>query len=85
MQVIYSMDISGIKLPKNTKESRYYYKNREAIAEKQKKKRMEDPVYQEKKRLREEIRKKKEEMLASIKGRIVTEKNYHSSGQNDQV
>lgn len=49
------------KLPKNTKANRYYYKNREAILEKKRQKRLEDPEYQAKVLEREEKKKAKEE------------------------
>jgi hypothetical protein len=46
------------KLPKNCKENRYYYRNREDILERKKQKRLEDPGYKVK---YEERQKKKAE------------------------
>jgi hypothetical protein len=63
------MDASGIKLPKNSKENRYYYRHREEILEKRRQKKLEDPEYQakqkekeEKKRLKEEEKKKENKL-----------------------
>ena len=50
--------IEEIKLPKLTKEIRYYYKHREEILAKQRAKRMEDPDYAAR---QEQRRKQKEE------------------------
>ena len=41
-------DGDSIKLPKNCKENRYYYRNKEKILERRHQKRMEDPAYREK-------------------------------------
>jgi hypothetical protein len=49
------------KLPKNCKETRYYYRNREDILEKRRQKRLEDPEYQAKQKEKEEAKKKREE------------------------
>jgi hypothetical protein len=51
------------KLPKNCKENRYYYRNREQILEKKRLKRLEDPEYQAKQLAKEEAKKKKEETM----------------------
>jgi hypothetical protein len=51
----------GIKLPKNSKENRYYYRHREELLEKRRIKRLEDPEYQAKLKEREERKKQKEE------------------------
>ena len=37
-----------MKLPKNCKENRYYYKHREEILERKRQKKLEDPEYQAK-------------------------------------
>lgn len=50
-----------VKLPKNSKVTRYYYKHREEILERKKLKRLEDPEYQAKQKAKEEAKKKKEE------------------------
>ena len=50
-----------VKLPKNCKENRYYYRHREAILEKKRQKRLEDPEYQAKQKAKEEAKKVKEE------------------------
>jgi hypothetical protein len=50
-----------VKLPKNCKENRYYYKHREEILEKRKQKRMEDPEYLAKQKEKEDKKKQKEE------------------------
>ena len=59
---------SGIKLPKNCKENRYYYRHREEILERKRQKKLEDPEYvakceerQRKKAEREELEKKRAE------------------------
>ncbi len=49
------------KLPKNSKANRYYYKNREAILEKKRQKRLEDPEYIAKQKAREDAKRVKEE------------------------
>ncbi|NBP66731.1 MAG: hypothetical protein EBU66_19045 [Bacteroidetes bacterium] len=51
-----------IKLPKDSKENRYYYRHREEILEKRRKKREENPEYLEKMRIREEKRLKREQV-----------------------
>ena len=50
-----------IKLPKNCKENRYYYKHREEILEKRRLARLADPEYQAKQKAREEEKKRGEE------------------------
>jgi hypothetical protein len=45
-----------VKLPKNTKENRYYYRHREEVLERKRQKRMEDPEYQAKIKAREEAK-----------------------------
>ncbi len=61
-------DISGIKVPKNCKENRYYYRHREEILANRLNKKLEDPEYkakyeekQRKKKEKEELERKKEE------------------------
>ena len=54
-------DTSEYKLPKNSKENRFYYRNREEILEKRRQKRLEDPEYQAKQKAKEEAKKAKEE------------------------
>jgi hypothetical protein len=49
------------KLPKNSKENRYYYRHREELLEKRRLKRLQDPEYQAKLKEREEKKKQKEE------------------------
>lgn len=51
----------SVKLPKNTKGNRYYYKHREEILEKKRQQRLEDPEYQAKQKAKEEAKKAKEE------------------------
>ena len=51
-------EMEGVKLPKNCKENRYYYRHRDDILEKRLQKRLEDPEYQAK--YEERIRKKAE-------------------------
>ena len=53
---------SDMKLPKNSKENRYYYKHREEILAKRQQKKEESPEYREKMRLREEKRQEREQM-----------------------
>ncbi len=69
-------DETAPKLPKNSKENRYYYRNREAILERKKLKRLEDPEFQalqmekeEKKRIKEEERQQKMKEKSSEKAR----------------
>lgn len=50
-----------MKLPKNCKENRYYYRHREEILERKRQKRLEDPEYQAKQKAKEEAKKAKEE------------------------
>lgn len=50
-----------LKLPKNCKENRYYYRHREEILERQRKRRIENPEYQAKVKAREDARKKRQE------------------------
>jgi hypothetical protein len=64
----YVGEVSSVKLPKNCKENRYYYRHREEILEKKRQKRLEDPEYkakyeerQKKKAEREEVEKQREE------------------------
>lgn len=52
---------TSVKLPKNCKENRYYYRHREEILEKKRQKRLEDPEYKAKKEAREEAKRKREE------------------------
>jgi len=56
--VVQPMDQSEIKLPKDCKETRYYYKHREEILARRKEKKLEDPEYQAK---QEERQRKKAE------------------------
>ena len=51
----------GVKMPKNSKENRYYYRHREEIIARRRAKRLEDPEYQAKLREKEEKKKRKEE------------------------
>jgi hypothetical protein len=55
------MESEEQKLPKNCKETRYYYRHREDILERKKQKRLEDPEYQAKQLAKEEAKKAKEE------------------------
>ena len=50
----------AVKLPKNTKGIKYYYRHREDILEKRRLKKMEDPEYQAKQLAKEEAKKAKE-------------------------
>lgn len=52
---------ADIKLPKNTKGIKYYYRHREEILEKRRLKNLEDPEYQAKQLAKEEAKKAKEE------------------------
>jgi hypothetical protein len=53
---------AGVKLPKNSKENRYYYRHREELLEKRRLKLLEDPEYQAKLKEREEKKKQREEL-----------------------
>lgn len=53
--------VNEIKMPKNTKGIRYYYKHREEILEKRRQQLLQDPEYQAKIQAREEANKRKEE------------------------
>lgn len=53
--------MSDVKIPKNTKENRYYYKHREEINARRKEQRMESPEYKAKQEEKERKRKEKEE------------------------
>ncbi len=66
---------SGIILPKNSKENRYYYKHREEILEKMKEKRMQNPEYKAKMEEREKKKAEKELLRAQKeeKRRIMAE------------
>jgi hypothetical protein len=57
----------GVKIPKNCKENRYYYKHREEVLERKRKKRMEDPEYIAKMKEREEKKIEKEKMKEALK------------------
>ena len=65
---------STIKLPKNCKETRYYYRNREQILEKRRQKKLEDPDYQAKLQAKEEAKKAREEERVAKKKEIAREK-----------
>ena len=56
-----------VKLPKNTKGIKYYYRHREEILEKRMQKKMEDPEYQAKQVAKEEAKKAKEEEVKKAK------------------
>jgi DNA anti-recombination protein RmuC len=56
-----------IKLPKNPKSSRYYYRHREKILEQRQQKKLEDPEYLAKKQAREEAKKAREEAKEKAK------------------
>lgn len=59
------------KLPKNCKETRYYYRNRDRILEKRRQKRLEDPEYQAKQKQKEDAKKaKEEEKLIKLKEKL---------------
>lgn len=51
----------GIKLPKNPKAMRWYYRHRDEILEKKRQQRLEDPEYQAKQKEKEEKKKQREE------------------------
>jgi hypothetical protein len=55
------MESEEQKLPKNCKETKYYYTHREQILERKKQKRLEDPEYQAKQLAKEKAKKAKEE------------------------
>jgi hypothetical protein len=61
-EAIANPESSGVKIPKNCKENRYYYKHREEVLERKRKKRMEDPEYIAKMKEREEKKIEKEEL-----------------------
>lgn len=61
VQPIEETNTDSIKLPKNTKTIRYYYRNRDEILEKYRLKKLEDPEYQAKLKARENTKKAKEE------------------------
>ncbi len=50
------------KLPKNCKETKYYYRHREEILERKKQKRLEDPEYQAKYEERQKKKAEREEL-----------------------
>ncbi len=50
-----------VKIPKNTKENRYYYAHREEVLARKKEQRMADPEYKAKQEEKERKRKEKEE------------------------
>lgn len=52
---------TGPKLPKNSKETKYYYKHREEILEKKRQARLLNPEYQAKQKAKEEAKRIKEE------------------------
>ncbi len=54
-------DISGIKVPKNCKENRYYYRHREEILANRLNKKLEDPEYKAKYEEKQRKKKEKEE------------------------
>lgn len=68
-------DTSEHKLPKNSKENRYYYRHRDEILEKKRQKRLEDPEYQAKVKEREEAKKRKEEERVAKQKEIAKEKS----------
>lgn len=57
--VVQPMGQSEIKLPKDCKETRYYYKHREEILARRKEKKLEDPEYQMKQQAKKEAKEKK--------------------------
>jgi hypothetical protein len=63
------------KLPKNCKENRYYYRNREQILERKRQKRLEDPEYQAKQKAKEDAKKAKEEEKKQKMKEIAKEKS----------
>jgi hypothetical protein len=66
---------TSVKLPKNCKENRYYYRHREEILEKQRQKRLEDPEYQAKQKAREEAKRVKEEEKRQKNKELAKEKS----------
>jgi hypothetical protein len=74
-----------LKVPKNSKENRYYYKNREAILEKQRQKRLEDPEYQAKQKAREEAKKAKEEEKKQKMKEIAKEKSREKAKKKAEL
>ena len=80
---------SEIKVPKDCKENRYYYRHREEVLERKRKKRMEDPEYQAKAKAREEakiareIAKKAKEASKEAKRKIVESLFLKTPGEND--
>ncbi len=54
-------EMEGVKLPKNTKGIKYYYRHREEILEKKRQQRLEDPEYLAKQQAKEDAKKAKEE------------------------
>jgi len=65
----------SVKLPKNCKENRYYYRHREEILEKKRQKRLEDPEYQAKQKAKEEAKKAKEEAKKQQNKEVAKEKS----------
>ncbi len=53
--------MSDVKIPKNTKENRYYYAHREEVLARKKEQRMADPEYKARQEEKERKRKEKEE------------------------
>jgi hypothetical protein len=62
-------DNGSVKIPKNSKENRYYYKHREEILEKRLLKKLENPEYEQKQGL-----KAQKELLKAEKQRLKAEK-----------
>lgn len=60
-EAIPNSEEAGIKIPKNCKENRYYYRHREEVLERKKQKKLENPEYQAKVQAREEKKKAAEE------------------------
>jgi actin-related protein len=60
---------SDVKLPKNCKENRYYYKHREEILERRRQKKMADPEYQAKQKVKEEAKEAKQRIKEEEKKR----------------
>jgi DNA-directed RNA polymerase beta' subunit len=58
---------SELKLPKNNKCNRYYYRHREEILAKKLQKRLEDPEYLAKQKAKEEAKRAKEEEKVRLK------------------
>lgn len=55
-------EMEGVKLPKNCKENRYYYRHREEILERRLQKKLEDPEYQAKYEEKQKRKAEKEEL-----------------------